>query len=65
MSMQYVVTIELPRVSIDRVVPAAGAVPMSGRADGAAWPPDGSALRPPAVRGVWSVREDRVTFTWA
>ena len=65
MSTQFLLTIDLPRVSLVRSAPVATLESVSPRDAAPAWPPDGAVQRQPELRAAWKIQDDRLTLVWA
>ena len=65
MSKQFLLTIDLPRLSLVRSVPVATLESVAARAAAPAWPPEDGVQRRPALQGTWKVQDDRLALVWA
>jgi len=65
MAVQFVLTVEFPRVSFDVVTQRASAQYAVTTRLAEAWPPSARALHHPTVSAAWRADGDHLSLTWS
>jgi len=67
MAMQFVLTIDLPHVSVGRVASyeALDVQPALAPTPALVWPIDGAPAREPSARASWKLKDGQLRMVWA